>query len=376
MQILRKGISRSLFIGISAVFFLLVVLMAFSFHYMIVKNSAFLRSLVMRSGEEYALGRSSMIVERVGASRIMSIEALGAELRRHAASDGSILGIMIFGRTADDNYFRLLFKSSFNASFAIDVEAGSVVTLENFNDYLQKGLFAPAVDPTIHASGAFAWRNVYHPFRMERRNLVVCFIVSSVGGLAVLEEYEASIEKLKRIVVIIHSMAAVAVVAFLVFFLHHYRLLLNALAHSMRRASNGDLSVSISAPGGDELEELAASFNSLVEELRVMKEREKSIPPRDNLDDVFKAGVEKLKSGMLEDAVHLFSALAILRPESFGSYFNLGVAYAKMRRYTESIEMFDRALAANPNHEMAQSYRQKVRELQLRYGEEQGGDQG
>lgn len=372
MYILRKGISRNLFIGVSGVFFFLVVLMAFSFHYMIVKNSVFLRSLVMRTGEEYALGRASMIVERTQSVRITSVENLGAELRRHASSDNSILGILVFGRTADDNYFRLLYKNSLNTSFPIDVETGSVVTPENSNDYLQKGLFGPAVDPTIHANGAFAWRNVYHPFRMDGRNLVICTMVSSVGGLAVLDEYEASIEKLKRIVIIIHSVAVVAVVAFLLFFLRYYRLLLNALAHFMKRASRGDLSVSISAPSGDELEEIAASFNSLVEELRVMKEREKSVPLRDYLDDVFKVGVEKLKSGMFGEAIHLFSALTILRPESFGSYFNLGIAYAKMRRYTDSIGMFDRALAANPNHEMAQVYRKKVQNLKLRYGEEQG----
>ncbi len=376
MYILRKGISRNLFIGISIVFFFLVALMTFSFHYMIGKNSAFLRSLVMRTGEEYALARASMIVERMAISRKDSAESLGAELRRYASADSSVLGVLIFARTADDRYFRVLYRNSLHASFRIDVESGSVVMPEHFNEYLQKGLFAPAVDPIIHTSGAFAWRNVYHPFRMERRNLVICFMVSSLGGLAVLDEYETSIEKLKRVIVIIHSLAAVAVVAFLAFFLHYYRLLLNALAHFMKRASRGDLSVSISAVEGDELEELATSFNNLVEELRVMKEREKSISPRDTLDDVFKAGVEKLKAGMLEDAMHIFSALTILRPESFGSYFNLGVAYAKMRRYTESIEMFDRALAANPHHAIAHSYRQKVHELQLRYGEERSGTQG
>ncbi len=376
MHILQKGISRNLFVGVLTVFLFLVLLMAFSFHYMIIKNSAFLRSLVMRTGEEYAMGKTSVIMQRTETSRYRSLEHLGMELRRYASSDSSILGVMIFGRTADDNYFRVLYKYSLNASFSIDVETGSVVAPQNFNDYRQKGLFSPAVDPTIHVNGAFSWRNVYHPFRMERRNLVICFMVSSAGGLAILEEYEASIEKLKRIVIIIHSAAAVTVVAFLVFFLHNYRILLNELAHSMKRASSGDLSVSISAPRGDELEELAASFNSLVEEIRGMKEREKSVLPRDSLDDVFKTGVEKLKSGMFDDAIHLFSALTILRPESFGSYFNLGVAYAKMRRYTESVAMFDRAYAINPHNETVNVYRQKVLELQLRYGEERGENQG
>jgi len=373
---LRKGISRNLFVGVSAVFFLLVVIMAFSFHYMIAKNSEFLQSLVMRTGEEYALGRASMMVEHAGAGFYRTVDHLGAEIKRQASRDSSILGVLIFGRTADDSYFRVLYKDSLNASFALDVDIGSVVTLENHNEYLQKGVFSPTVDPTIHVSGAFAWRNVYHPFRMERRNLVICVMVSSAGGLAVLEEYESSMKKLKRVLVVVHSAAAVAVIVMLVFFLHYYRLLLNSLAESLKRATAGDLTVSISAPQGDELEELASSFNGLVEELRMMKEREKSVPLRDPLDDVFKAGVEKLKSGMIDDAIHLFSSLTMLRPESFGSYFNLGVAYAKMRRYGVSIEMFDRALAINPNHEMARSYRQKVHELQLRFGEEQGGHQG
>lgn len=373
---LQKGISRNLFIGVLAVVLFLVLLMAFSFHYMIVKNSAFLRSLVMRTGEEYALGRTLVIMQRAETGNYRSLDHLGMELCRYASSDTSILGVMIFGRTEDDNYSRLLFKSSLSASFAIDVPIGSMVMLEKHNEYLQKGFFSPVVDPSIHMHDVFAWRNVYHPFRMERRNLVICFMVSSARSLAVLEEYEISIEKLKKIVVIVHSIAVLTVMVMLIFFLHYYRLLINSLARSLRRASSGDLSVAISAPRGDELEELAASFNSMVEELRMMKEREKSVSSRDSLDDIFKSGVEKLKSEMYEDAIHLFSALTILRPDSFGSYFNLGVAYAKMRCYTEAIGMFDRALAANPNHEMARNYRQKVRDLQLRYGEERGENQG
>jgi tetratricopeptide (TPR) repeat protein len=376
MQMLRKGMSRNLFIGISAVFFLLVVLMSLSFHYMIARNSAFLQSLVLKTGEEYVASRALLIIERAGDGRYRNPEHLAAELRRYALSDASILGIMIFGRTADENYFRLLSKNSLNAAFTIEPEVGSVVTLESSNEYLQKGLFNLAVDPAIHANGPFVWRNVYHPFRFERRNLVICFMVSSAGGLAVLDEYESSIEKLKKIVVLVHSAAALAVVVMLALFLHNYRLLLNLLANSLKRASSGDLSVQISTAGGDELEELAASFNSLVEELRVMKEKEKTVSARDSLDDAFAIGVDKLKMGMLDDAIHIFSALTILRPESFGSFFNAGVAYAKMRRYDASIEMFERALSINPAHETAKSYLEKVRVLRDRYGGEHCDDQG
>jgi hypothetical protein len=245
MHMLRKGMSRNLFIGISGVFFLLVVLMSLSFHYMIARNSAFLQSLVLKTGEEYAASRALLIIERAGGRRYRNPEHLVAELRRHALFDASILGIVIFGRTADENYFRLLSKNSLNAAFTIEPEVGSVVTLESSNEYLQKGLFNLAVDPAIHHNGPFVWRNVYHPFRFERRNLVICFMVSSAGGLAVLDEYESSIEKLKKFVVVVHSAAALAVLAMLALFLHNYRLLLNFFYNSLKGASSWFLSVVI-----------------------------------------------------------------------------------------------------------------------------------
>ena len=200
-------------------------------------------------------------------------------------------------------------------------------------------------------------------------------------------------------------------------FIQNYSLFLKSLAGYFGRASRGDLAVNISAPDDDEMQELAASFNGLIEEMRVLKEREKAVSERaaeeiisagklsderaadkkaaderaaeakvaearaaeekiaagniadekDPVDDMFRMGVQKLKDGNLEDAVHVFRALQLMRPESFGSYFNLGVAYAKMRSYDASLEMFDRALELNPAHELAKGYIDKVKQLKERY---------
>jgi len=367
MQIMRPGLSRKFILLVASVFLLLIILMAFSFRYLVTETSDLVRTILMKGGDEVVLERTAMVMERLKAGRFRHTSDFIAELRRAASADGSLLHVLVFARTADDEYYRIIEKIRLNAAFDVDAEVKSVVALERDNEYLKKGVYGPAADPWIHASGTFTWRNVYHPFNLNRRNLVVGFMVSAGRTAAALGEYDESMGRIRRNAVIINAAAALVVLIALALFIQNYRLLLKNLAAHIARASRGDLAVNMSAPEGDELQELASSFNGLVEEMRVMKEREKQYAEKDPLDDMFRAGVAILKEGRLDDAVSVFGALRLLRPESFGSYFNLGVAYAKMRRYDDSLEMFDKALAINPTHELARGYADKVRLMKKRY---------
>jgi tetratricopeptide (TPR) repeat protein len=407
MVLLKSGISRKFVFFVLSVFLLSILLIAVSFRYVISENAGLVRSRLMASSEELLLERTGAIMEKVKSANYRTPADFSAALKRAVAAEPSILHILVFARTADDDYYRVLDKVPLNAAFRVEAEVKSVVALEGENEYLKRGVYAAAVDPSVYASGAFTWRNVYHPYSLNRRNLVVAFMASAGRTASALADYDRSISGIKRNVIIINIAAALLVFLAVGLFIQNYSLFLKNLAGYFGRASRGDLAVNISAPDGDEMQELAESFNGLIEEMRVLKERERAVSEKaaadkiagdkaveerapeeksreenaageetaeetaavekDPVDDMFRMGVQKLKDGNLEDAVHVFRALQMIRPESFGSYFNLGVAYAKMRSYDASLEMFDRALELNPAHELARGYVEKVKQLKERY---------
>ncbi|MBP7585297.1 MAG: tetratricopeptide repeat protein [Spirochaetes bacterium] len=423
MGLFGSGMSRRFVIFVSSVFVVSIILVAVAFRYVITENAGLVRAMLLSGSEELLLEKTGAVMDRVRGGRYNHSADLAAALKNAAAGDPALLHILVFSRTSDDDYYRVLEKVPLNAAFRVEAEVKSVVTLERETEHLKKGVYAPTVDPSVYESGAFTWRAVYQPFRLRNRNLVVGFFSSAGRTASALVEYDASIRGIKRNVAVINAAAAALVALAVALFIHSYSLFLKNLAGYFGRASRGDLAVNISAPAGDEMQELAASFNGLIEEMRSLKEaaaqppaarapeesvvdgrsaeespaaaresiaeespaegtsgEEPSAAPEaaasDPVDEIFKAGVRKLKEGELDEAIHIFKALQVIRPESFGSYFNLGVACARLRRYDEALAMFGKALEINPAHDLARGYVEKVTQLKERYGAGPGQHSG
>lgn len=423
MALFGSGMSRRFVVIVSSVFIVSIILVAVAFRYVITENAGLVRTMLLSASEELLLEKTGAVMDRVRGGRYNRSADLAAALKNAAAGDPALLHILVFSRTSDDDYYRVLEKVPLNAAFRVEAEVKSVVTLEKENEHLKKGVYAPTVDPSVYESDAFTWRAVYQPFRLKNRNLVVGFFSSAGRTASALTEYDASIRGIKRNVAVINAVAAALVALAVALFIQSYSLFLKNLAGYFGRASRGDLAVNISAPAGDEMQELAASFNGLIEEMRSLKEaaaqppaarpqeavaagRSEEGPPEaaqepaveertpadqtpgekppaatdadanDPVDDMFKAGVRKLKEGDLDNAIHIFKALQVIRPGSFGSYFNLGVACARLRRYDEALEMFGRALEINPAHDLAKGYVEKVTQLKERYGAGPGQHSG
>jgi len=422
MALFGSGMSRRFVIFVSSVFVVSIILVAVAFRYVITENAGLVRTMLLSGSEELLLEKTGAVMDRVRGGRYNHSADLAAALKNAAAGDPAMLHILVFSRTADDDYYRVLEKVPLNAAFRVEAEVKSVVTLERETEHLKKGVYAPTVDPSVYDSGGFTWRAVYQPFRLKNRNLVVGFFSSAGRTASALAEYDASIRGIKRNVAVINAAAAALVALAVALFIHSYSLFLKNLAGYFGRASRGDLAVNISAPAGDEMQELAASFNGLIEEMRSLKEaaaqpaarapedavadsrsaeespaaaresiaeespaegtsgEEPSAAPEaaasDPVDEIFKAGVRKLKEGELDDAIHIFKALQVIRPGSFGSYFNLGVACARLRRYDEALAMFGKALEINPSHDLARGYVEKVTQLKERYGAGAGQHSG
>jgi len=135
----------------------------------------------------------------------------------------------------------------------------------------------------------------------------------------------------------------------------------------MRKAAEGELDISLKQTNDSDLNELALSFNTIVSELKGLKEKEsliKDMEQKDTLNDLFKYGVNMLKENKFDDSIHVFKTLSMLKPDGFGSYFNLGVAFARKKEYDNSLNMFRKALDSNPDHNLTTSYIEKVKRLQ------------
>jgi tetratricopeptide (TPR) repeat protein len=136
----------------------------------------------------------------------------------------------------------------------------------------------------------------------------------------------------------------------------------------MKKAAGGDLEVSLNPTEDVELNQLAQSFNTLIDELK--DRTEKAVQDAESAQDteeagaIFKTGVSLLKENRLEEAIAIFTTLTIIKPNGFGSFFNLGVAHAKKREYGKAIRMFEEAQRINPQFEVTAAYIEKVKRLQ------------
>ncbi len=264
--------------------------------------------------------------------------------------------ILLFSKTSDENYFRLRGKVPLKKDFRLQIEIGSVVKEEKSKNYLKEAQLSGIVEPEIYSNKGLYWQNVYFPFKVKRKTYIIQFIVSASKTEYLLSIYNRSNNNAKWIIIIVSIVMIIAAVIATIIFMHNYSLLIKNLSQYIEKAAKGDLNVSIKTINDDELNKLANSFNSLIHEL---KDKSSSEP----LSSIFATAVKCLKENNLDDAISLFKTITILRPEGFGSYFNLGVAFAKKKDYRQSLDMFNKALEINPQHELTGKYIRKVEKM-------------
>ncbi len=378
----RAGISKRFVIVIASLVSALVLILAVAFNQVLRSNHSIINRTIVGGHERLLLGRGEALARALGQRKLAKTAELAREIRSLCRDQADFLHAVIFTRTADENYFRAAEKIQQDPAVETGIARDSVVRENREAGYLKKGLFEPAVDPVIHSSKGVYWQNVYVPFSLGKKEVVLQFSFSAAALQAALNEYSAEIGRMKKIVALLATALVIAVFGASYLFMHNFTLLIDGLSASIKKASAGELDVNLNAGADDELMELATSFNSLVGGMRELKEREKTfeekekilseLENRDTLGDIFKFGVTLLKENRLDDAAALFTTLTFLKPEGFGSYFNLGVIYARRREYGKSIDMFERALQANPGNGLTIQYLEKIRKLQ--YGDETTGD--
>ncbi len=367
----RTGISRKYIIATSMLFSLLVVLLSVSFLFILKANRSLIEETLIRNNEYLLIEKVRTLVDRLELNPGKTTRELSGRIRELCTGDDAFLYAIVLGKTADENYFEVRDTIPFSKVVNPGVSKKSVVREDKEANYLRQALMKPTIDPKLRETSGIYWQSVYFPYKMNNKSLVLEFLMSSSGTKTAIDEYAAGITKIKRYIIILAIVLIGVVIISGMLFIQNFSILIRNLSRSMRKAARGELDVNLNTAADDELTELAHSFNSLIGEMKELKAKEKIAPElenRDMLGDIFKFGVSLLKENRLDDSIALFKTLTLLKPEGFGGYFNLGVAFAKKGEYGTSIEMFARALQANPQHELTLQYIEKVKRLQLQHG--------
>jgi len=364
------GISKRFIIAIAIFFTSLLVILSIAFHIILKTNLSIIREVLVKNNQDLLLDKVKLITQRLKMDSIKEKDELKNKLQEYCMEDDSFLAVIIFLKTSDDNYFQVFEHIPLNQSLSLDISKNTVVREDKEINYIKKGLYTPTIDPQIRLSRGIYWQSLYIPYSINRKVIVLEFIMSASKTYFALNEYSEEISRIKKYVIILTVFLIVAVIVSGFLFMHNFSLLISNLSKSINKAAKGELDVNLNPETDEELSELALSFNSLIGELKELKAKEKIIQElekKDSLTDIFKFGVDLLKENRVDDSIIIFNAL-ILMKSGFGSYFNLGVAYAKKQDYARALKMFEEAIQSNPGHEITLQYIEKVKKLQIHYG--------
>lgn len=380
------------------------------------KNIDRTRELVLSYSADAALQRGM----RIAAQSHLTPETKGSEILELISakikSDSSILGMILFSKTADESFFRVVDTGSNSSSFRIPVIRGQKVKEGTEENWIRKGLFDPTVETTPYSANENYWHNVYLPVKIKDNTYVLRIMISAAPAVFALDDLIASTTEVQIILIIVSGLLIIISLVSAFLFLRSYLMIISGITGYAKKAAAGDHNMVLNESASEEIFELALSFNSLVGELRdkertinslrereneaiksrntaaaeevrtelgktiqsledelkrAVEEKERILAEESKTDELsltFRKGVELLKSGSLDEAHTIFSALALVKPDGFGAHFNLGVVYAKKRMFEESLHAFEIARGINPAHTLTNDYIDKVTRLKKSYG--------
>jgi tetratricopeptide (TPR) repeat protein len=364
----RSILSRRFIIAISVIYSTLIIAVAVSFHVITHKNADTLRDALIAQNRDLLIKRVQDCADRMKLKNATSPEDIKKEISNCNTESGDLLSVILFTKTNDENYYRIADTIFFRDDLRLNLKRSAVVREQKEINYLKQGILHTAVDPEIYSESGYYWQNVYSPYDLGNRKAVIQYMLSASRTQEVIVNYAESIQGIRTFIIVLTVILVVAVVLISLIFVHNYSLLLRNLSGYMKKAADGDLQVSLNPTEDIELNQLAQSFNTLIDELKDRTEKAaqeaESSPDTEEAGAIFKTGVSLLKENNLDGAIAIFKTLTIVKPNGFGSFFNLGVAYAKKREYDTSIRMFEEARRINPSFEVTEAYIEKVKRLQ------------
>ncbi len=398
----RMGLSDRYILFIALAFSTLILTTAFFYYRFSSRNMEELENGISRMTSQVQDEKTRLVMERISPEERKTVPLLTEALKRECTRTGGFLHVIIFSHTTDDNFFRVLETIQLSALQLNLPSKGAIVQEEGNGRYgqnpaasLRRGLTGTVLESTTYGDGATRWQNLYFPVTIGSTPGVIQFILSADIASSTEDRFRENLRSSVISLSVLSIVLVIIVAAGSLVFSHNYTLLIRNLSRSLMEAGGGNLGINLRPVQDEELDELAHSFNTLIEGLREREYREKELEQKlsearnepknaaeendktaaaekidgdESLDMIFRIGVQAMKDNDLDSAISLFRTLTILKPDGFGSHFNLGVAYAKKADYDSSLKMFTRAREINPDYELTERYIEKVTTLKNRNG--------
>ncbi len=354
--------------SVAVLFSAFIIIQALVFNYTIEKNSEILSSQVIEAAEQVMTAKAAAIGEAAAVEmpgKKFSRTLTEKKLRNAAMHCEDVLGIILFSPTADENFFRPLAVIQTDSRFSADIDMKKPVQAAGGKELLKKALLGPAAEDNICYCRDIPCRNIYVPVKTGRKTFAAQIVFEAGRNEKITDSFNSVVSQSMKIMLISSGMLAVIIIILTVLFTQRHSVLVNQLSRYMKQAAEGDLELTIKQPGDRELDCLADSFNTLMEEMRQMRQlpSEKGEAAGNVNSRFFKYGTALLRQGKAAQALSVFEFLETEDPSSFASFFNAGVILAKMKRYQEALEHLEKACAINPAFELTVVYTDRIKKI-------------
>ena len=360
-------------IRVAALCSIFIIAQAVIFYFTISSNSKTLRATVIQSSNNILLDKAKLISSRMHVQKPQNIEKAIALLRSIALDYDDALYIVLFSPTEDENYFKISAGIPVNSDLHIDLKKNIPIKEESENSPLKKGRTRPEADPQVHSKDSYMWQNIYVPVSISEKSYIALFMFRASTLVRITDAFNSTTKHSSIIMLISSALLILGITLLTLIFIQSHSMLVKKLTLYMRKAAEGDLALNIKAAGDKELDSLAESFNTLIEEIKNIKTApaEENTPEPQKHDDetplllkgLFKKGVSLLKEQHASEALVIFEFVISEAPFNFGAYFNSGVALVKLGKYDESIAMFYKAREINPSNELTEKYIHRIEKI-------------
>lgn len=352
----ESQISRSFITATALVYALIIIIIAVSFNYIMKKHSSLLNDIITDLNSDHMLEKTDLAIDRLSlydAAKTADIKNL---LKDYCTAEKGFLYVIMYSKTEDDNYFKIIDTLQVSKRLDLGIKKRNIVKEIKEENYLKQALIHSIVEPRRYHHNKIPWQNTYAPYKLNNKTIILQFLMSTEKSEEAASIFTRSYFNIRLIFTGISAVLVIAVIIISLIFSHSVSLLITNLSLFLEKAASGEHDINLKASEDAGLNQLALSFNSLMDELKEKSDTAKTDP----LLDIFKEGVRQLKEDNTDDAIAIFRTLAILKPGSFGSFFNLGIAYAKKRQYLQSLAMFKTARNLNPEHDLTDRYIERV----------------
>lgn len=366
MKYSKTGFSKSFILSVSIIYASLIIVTA------LILNWA-LKSTVEGASEillEDNIKGYSRIISMISdeAKEISDTPSLKDYLAAKSSMIQGITGINLYKRTDDESYFRVMDIIINNSAYIPEISAGQTVRPEQGLDIMKESLTKITYDSRVYTDGILRWQYVYAPLNAGKSLVLSQWIISVSEAEGRISALNKNYRAQKIIIFILSLIISAGVIGATCLFYQNYSYILRGIASHLDTAAGGNYNIRIGISDDEELNRIAGSFNALVEDIKDWKIRADDITENmqgmnSRCDELFSNGVEALKNNNPEDAIASFKAVTLLRPESYSSCFNMGVAMARLKKYEEAVIMFATALEIKPDHEQSLAYMNKIKAI-------------